>query len=505
MATSSSVFSGRNPTEYDKSDPLVLFIIQLVIILVFCRLLHFPLMYLRQPRVIAEVIGGVLLGPSVMGRIPHFKNAIFPTDSIPMLTLVANLGLVFFLFLVGLELDLSLIVKNIRTACTVAALSIVIPFGLGVAVSVGLYNEFSHEVDQHISFGLFALFVGVAMAITAFPVLARILTELKLLQTYVGIVVLSSGVSNDIIGWILLALTIALTNATSGIIVLWIFLVTIGWAVFLFFAVRPLLEFIARKTGSLDEGEPSQTLMLSIFLVVVVSAFLTDVIGVHAIFGAFLAGMVVPKDKLLRENIADKMEVIITLLFLPLYFALSGLNTNLGLLDNGITWGYTILIIVVAMISKFSGATVGARMNGLQLRESCAVGALMSCKGLVELIVLNVGLQANIISQRVFTMFVVMALICTFVTTPLTMWIYPESYQEQAQLLHQRNEGEPEFSQSSGAEPSRPGSAHLRFSQPVENDFAADAEIELEPSLTHEKQNWYHPFQRIRQKFPRYL
>ncbi|KAK9448993.1 Cation/H+ exchanger [Limtongia smithiae] len=433
-ANQAGVFGGMNPTAYNASDPLILFIIQLVLILVVCRALHYPLSYLRQPRVIAEVIGGIVLGPSVMGHVPNFNATIFPTASMPIVTLVANLGLVFFLFLVGLELDLAMAWKNLQISGSVAALGMAIPFALGVGVSRGLYNQFhTEEATQQISFGLYALFVGVAMAITAFPVLARILTELKLLSTHVGTVVMSAGVLNDLIGWILLALTVALVNASSGIVVLYIFLVSCAWILVLFFLAKPGLRYVARKTGSFENG-PTQFMMLTIFMLTVASAFLTDIIGVHPIFGGFLVGLVVPREHDFPKKVTEKMEDLVTLIFLPLYFALSGLKTNLGLLDNGVTWGYTIAIIVIALVSKVIGATAAARINKLLWRESFAVGVLMSCKGLVELIVLNVGLNAGILSERVFTMFVVMALVCTFVTTPVTKLVYPEWYQRKLAL-----------------------------------------------------------------------
>ncbi|KAK9248625.1 Sodium/hydrogen exchanger family-domain-containing protein [Lipomyces tetrasporus] len=431
----SGVFGGLDPTEYNASDPLVLFIIQVVIIVVTCRLLHYPLSLIRQPRVIAEVIGGVLLGPSVMGHIPNFNATIFPSASMPMLTLVANIGLVFFLFLVGLELDISLVVKNLRVAGSVAIAGMALPFGFGVAVSYGLYRTYHLDDNESspMSFGLYALFIGVAMAITAFPVLARILTELKLLSTNVGTIVLSAGVSNDIVGWVLLALTVALVNASSGIVALWVFLVSCGWILFLMYIVKPIFRYAARRSGSLDTG-PTQLMMIFTFLLVLISAFFTSIIGVHPIFGGFLAGMVIPHEKVFAVGVTEKIEDIITLLFLPLYFALSGLKTNLGLLDDGTTWGYTIAIIVIAMVTKIAGGALAAKANGLLWRESFTVGTLMSCKGLVELIVLNVGLQAGILSERVFTMFVVMALACTFLTTPLTAWLYPVWYQKKVAL-----------------------------------------------------------------------
>ena len=382
-----------NPSVYDSSNPIITFIIQAVIIIIFCRVLHYPLKRLRQPRVISEIIGGIILGPSVMGHIPGFTNAIFPTASIPNLNLAANLGLVLYLFLVGLEADFRFLITNWRTALSVGAAGMALPFGCGAAVAWGLYNEFRTESGLvPISFGTYLLFIAVAMAITAFPVLCRILTELKLLNTPVGIIVLSAGVANDVVGWILLALCVALVNAGSGVIAVYVLLVAVAWTLFLVYAVRPAFIWVLRKTGSLDNG-PSQGIVALTLGMVLTSAFFTQVIGIHAIFGGFLVGLIIPHDAGFAIKMTEKVEDLVCALFLPLYFALSGLSTNLGLLDNGITWGYVIAVIAIAFITKISGGAVAARLTGRVWRESFTIGSLMSCKGLVELIVLVCGLM----------------------------------------------------------------------------------------------------------------
>lgn len=252
------------------------------IIVTFTQLLAIPFARIRQPRVIAEVIGGVLLGPSVMGRIPNFTRRIFPAESIPLLTLTANIGLVFFLFLVGLEIDTRLMKRNARAAMSISAAGLILPFGLGAALAVPLYNEF---VSDTVNRGYFILFVAVAIGITAFPVLCRILTETRLLDTTVGVVTLSAGVGNDVIGWVLLALSVALVNASSGLTALWVLLAGVGYVLFLLFPVKFAFRWLARKTGSLENGQPSTTMMTITFLLVLVSAFFTDIIGIHAIFG----------------------------------------------------------------------------------------------------------------------------------------------------------------------------------------------------------------------------
>lgn len=378
---------------------------------------------------IAEVIGGILLGPSVMGRIPGFTDAIFPAASIPNLTLVANLGLVLFLFLVGLETDLRFLISNWRVAISVSAAGMAVPFGLGCAISYGLYHQFRDDPQTvPVDFGTYLLFIGIAMAITAFPVLCRILTELKLLGTNVGVIVLSAGVGNDVVGWILLALCVALVNAGSGLTALWVLLVCIGYVLFLSIVFRPLFIRFLERTGSLQKG-PSQSVVTITLLFALASAFFTQIIGIHAIFGGFVIGLLCPHQGGFAIKLTEKIEDLVTALFLPLYFTLSGLSTNLGLLDNGTVWGYVVGIIAVAFFGKVAGGALASRFTGLLWRESFSIGVLMSCKGLVELIVLNIGLQAKILSTRTFTMFVVMALVTTFATTPLTTLLYPKWYQ----------------------------------------------------------------------------
>ncbi|KAF3129914.1 K(+)/H(+) antiporter [Orbilia oligospora] len=430
VADQTGIIGGANPSHYNKNDPIVVFIVQVFLIVVLCRLVHWPLSKLRQPRVIAEVIGGIILGPTVMGRVPGFTTSIFPAEAMPNLNLVANLGLVLFLFLIGLEVDFRVMVENWQIALGVGTLGMVVPFGFGAAIAYGLYNEFGEDpgVDEEVNFGIFLLFVGVAFSITAFPVLCRILTELKLLGTNVGIIVLAAGVGNDVVGWILLALTVALINAGSGVSAVYVLLVAVGFILFLFFVVKPIFHWYLRKTGNM--GNPSQSALTVTLLICLSSAWFSNVIGIHAIFGGFVVGLICPHEGGFAVAVAEKIEDLITVLFLPLYFTLSGLRTNIGLLNSGIVWAYVIGVLAIAFITKIIGGTLAARFFKLRWRESLAVGVLMSCKGLVELIVLNIGLTAGVISQRTFTIFVVMALVTTFATTPLVTFLYPEWYQK---------------------------------------------------------------------------
>ena len=255
-----------------------------VIIISMTQLLSLGLSRIRQPRVIAEVIGGVILGPTAMGRIPGFKDTIFPDASMPLLTITSTVGLILFLFLVGLEIDTRIMKRNILPAATVSIAGLVVPLGLGAALGVGIYKEF---IDPSVNYGYFLLFVSVAIGITAFPVLCRILTELKLLDTEVGLIVLSAGIGNDVIGWVLLALTVALVNASGGLTALWVLLASAGYTVFLLYPGRWAFRWLAKRTGSLEQGSPTPFMMTVTLLVVLVSAFFTDIIGVHAIFGLF--------------------------------------------------------------------------------------------------------------------------------------------------------------------------------------------------------------------------
>ncbi|KAF9515215.1 hypothetical protein BS47DRAFT_1376288 [Hydnum rufescens UP504] len=400
-ASQAGIIDGQNPSVFDPNDPIKVWVIQVGIILIFSYVLALGMSRIRQPRVCAEIIAGIILGPTAMGRIPHFSAHIFPTASLPYLNLTATIALVLYLFLIGLEIDTRVMGKNLRQSALISAAGMLLPFGLGAAVSVPIYHKFvDHEL---VTFGHFLLFTCVAVSITAFPVLCRILTELKLLDTTVGVVVLAAGVGNDVVGWILLALTVALVNATSGLSALWVLLTAIAWVLFMLIAVRRAIYWLAKRTGSLETGVPTPLMMTLTLLTVFASAFFTDVIGIHPIFGGFLAGLCMPHEGGFAIALVEKIEDLVTILLLPIYFTLSGLKTDLGTLNTGLAWGYA-----------FIGCTVTARLTGFDLRESGAIGALMT----------------GILNTRLFSMFVLMALVLTLTTTPLSLWIYPPRVQK---------------------------------------------------------------------------
>ena len=254
----------------------------LVIIVGFTQLLSLLFARIRQPRVIPEVISSVLLGPTVFGRIPNFTNTIFPKSSLPFLTLTSTIGIVFFLFIVAIELDVKVVKKNARASHAISVAGLAIPLGLGAAIAVPIYHQF---VNPSVNYGYFILFVAVAVGITAFPVLCRILTETRLMNTTVGVLVLSAGVGNDVTGWILLALTVALVNASTGLIAFYVLLTGFGYTLFLLLPFKWAFKWLARRSGSLDKGEPSAFMMTVILILVLISALFTDIIGIHPIFG----------------------------------------------------------------------------------------------------------------------------------------------------------------------------------------------------------------------------
>ncbi|KAF9156793.1 K(+)/H(+) antiporter [Linnemannia schmuckeri] len=429
-SSAGSIVTGLNPTDFNKANPFPLFVIQATIIIVLCYLLHLVLRKLKQPRVISEVIAGILLGPSVLGRIPGFASTIFKAESLPFLNLVSNIGLVFFLFLVGLELDPALVVKRAKFALGISFAGMALPLGVGAAVSYVLYEEMGP--DNKVGFGQFLLFCGVAMAITAFPVLARILAEQKLLTTKVGFLTICAGAVGDIVAWILLALVVSIINSASKITPLYVVLLSIAWILILVFLFRPFFKYMIKKTKS--EDEPSQTMMAFTMVVVLASAFVTDIIGVHAIFGSFLVGLIIPNDTGFADGVTKRIEDLVSVIFLPIYFALSGLKTQIGLLDNGRIWGLVILTTFVACFGKIVGCTGAAKLQGMEWRESLAIGVLMNCKGLIELIVLNIGYDAGVINDKVFVIMVAMCLITTCMTTPVVSYIYPPHYQRASAL-----------------------------------------------------------------------
>ncbi|GAV51212.1 hypothetical protein ZYGR_0AD03950 [Zygosaccharomyces rouxii] len=431
------VISGANPFVYNSSSPLTLFLFQTCLILATCNLLHIPFAKIRQPKVISEVIAGIILGPTVFGQIPNYMNTVFPESSIPGLNLTANLGIILFMFFLGLEVDKEFIKKHLKIALSIGLITLAVPFGFGCLFSLPLYNSYAknNEDSKHVKFSVFMCFIATSISVTAFPVLCRILNELRLIKDRAGIIVLGAGIINDIMGWILLALSVILSSSSSDPVnTVYILLCTFGWFLLYAYPLKYFLKWALIKTHELDRSKPSPLATMCILFIMFVSAYFTDIIGVHPIFGAFIAGLVVPRENNYVVKLAERMEDIPNIVLIPIYFAVAGLHADLTLLNQGKDWAYIFASIGIAIGSKILSGSLLSQMFGLYFRESLAVGILMSCKGIVEIVVLTVGLNAGIIDKKVFGMFILMALVSTFITTPLTLFAYPESYRNELQM-----------------------------------------------------------------------
>jgi Kef-type K+ transport system membrane component KefB/nucleotide-binding universal stress UspA family protein len=398
-----------------------LLIIQFIVIIGLSRLLGRGVRGLGQPLVIAEVLAGILLGPSLLGWLwPSAMETLFPVSSLPVLKMLSQVGLILFMFLIGLELDPRLLKGRGHASVVISHTSIVVPFALGAGAALWFYPRLS---DPSVPFSSFVLFMGVAMSITAFPVLARILTERRLMQTKVGALAITCAAVDDVTAWCLLAFVVSIVRATNLAEAALSTVVALVYIAFMLGAVRPFLARLGARVAS-REGL-NQNVMALTLLMLLASSFATELIGIHSLFGAFLFGAIIPKEGGLAEALAEKLEDVAVVLLLPLFFAFSGLRTQIGLLNSTDHWLMCGLIILLACLGKFGGSAVAARLTGSNWREAGAIGILMNTRGLMELIVLNLGLDLGVISPTLFTMMVVMALVTTFLTTPLLRVIYP--------------------------------------------------------------------------------
>ncbi|CAI9272206.1 unnamed protein product [Lactuca saligna] len=413
MITSHGIWQGDNPLDYS----LPLFVLQLSLVVVTTRILVFLLKPFRQPRVISEILGGVILGPSVLGRFSIFANAIFPLRSVMILETMANIGLLYFLFLVGVEMDMAVIRRTGRKAILIAVAGMILPFLIGISFSFLL-----HQGTQFVKQGTFILFLGVALSVTAFPVLARILAELKLINTELGRIAMSSALINDMCAWILLAVAIALAeNERVNLTTVWVILSSAGFILVCIFVVRPLIFWVIQKT---PEGESVSEFYICLILTgVMISGFITDAIGTHSVFGAFIFGLVIPNGPL-GVTLIERLEDFVSGLLLPLFFALSGLKTSIGAINGADTWGILALVIILACAGKVAGTLLVALLYQMPFYDGVTLGLLMNTKGLVEMIVLNVGKDQKVLDDKSFAIMVVVALVMTAVITPVVTIIY---------------------------------------------------------------------------------
>lgn len=397
-------------------DPLTRLLLQMILIILVARVCGKLAVTIRQPAVIGEMVSGILLGPSLLGWVwPDFFQFIFPSTSLGALRLFSQIGVCLFMFVVGMELDVQHLRQQARTAVLVSQVSILFPYLLGVVVSLYLYSSLA---GPNTTFVAFALFSGISMSITAFPVLARILEERGLTKTPLGSTALVCAATDDVTAWSILALVVAIAQARSvesaafsmGLVVLFV-------CVMLFWIKPRLPRWIDRATPT---GNPhGKGVIASALIFLFASALATDVMGIHALFGSFLAGVVMPSRGEFREFLKLRLENFSTVFLLPLFFAFTGLRTQMGLLNDMNSWLLCLGLIFIATLGKLGGAMITARLTGVNWIDSFALGALMNTRGLVELIALNIGYDLGILSPRIFTMLVIMALATTFMTGPL--------------------------------------------------------------------------------------
>ncbi len=401
---------------------LAAFFFAIAVVMLFARLVGTLAVKLGQPRVMGEVLAGILLGPTFFGALlPDLQRTVFPSDVIPFIGVAANLGLIFYMFLVGLEIDLSQLKGRISQTAAISNTGVAIPMMAGLAVAIPTYTL----VGPDRGFTAFALFMGVSMSITAFPVLARILVERRMLKKPIGVLALASAAIDDISAWFLIALATAVAVAGSGLEVVRTIALAVVFVALMMLVVRRVL---GRVSTAYDEaGRVPGTWIVAIFAGVLLSAFTTELIGIALIFGAFVMGAIMPRHAGLTEDVTHRIEDFVVFLLLPLFFCFTGLRTNVLLIDRVELLILTVALTVVAIACKFGGTMLAARVTGLGWRESAVLGTLMNTRGLTELIVLNLALEKGVISEGLFAMLVIMALVTTFMAGPLLKLIDPKN------------------------------------------------------------------------------
>jgi Kef-type K+ transport system membrane component KefB len=396
------------------AHPVALILAQIVTIIIISRIFGFLFGKIHQPTVIGEIIAGIALGPSLLGLIfPEFSMALFPEKSMDNLSLLSQVGLILFMFMVGMELDIKVLQNKVKDAVVVSNAGILIPFTLGIGLAYFIYGHFAPTGVPFLSFGLF---LGMAMSITAFPVLARIVQERGMHRTRLGALVITCAAVDDISAWCMLAAIIAIAKAGSFLSSIYTILLAIFYVVLMIRIVRPFLKRVGDLHASRENL--SKPVVAIFFLTLIISSYTTEIIGIHALFGAFLAGTIMPENTKFRNIFIQKIEDIALVLLLPLFFVFTGLRTQIGLLNDIYLWKVTGMIVLVAITGKFVGSALASKVMGQNWRDSLTIGALMNTRGLMELVVLNIGYDLGILSPEVFSMMVIMALGTTFMTGP---------------------------------------------------------------------------------------
>lgn len=396
------------------THPLALLLVQIITIIFVARLFGWICKRIGQPSVIGEMIAGIVLGPSLVGTMfPEYSAMLFPKESLGNLKFLSQIGLILFMYVVGMELDLGVLKNKAKDAVIISHASIIIPFTLGLGLAYFIYIQFAPPGIEFMAFGLF---MGIAMSITAFPVLARIVQERGLHRTRIGALAITCAAADDVTAWCILAVVIAIVKAGSFVSSLYVIGLSIAYVFLMLWVVKPFLKKIGELYGNKDNI--TKPVVAIFFLTLLISSYTTEIIGIHALFGAFMAGAIMPENMRFRSIFIEKVEDVSQVMLLPLFFVFTGLNTNIGLLDDPYMWKVCGVIILVAVVGKFFGSAITARVVGQNWRDSLTIGALMNTRGLMELIVLNIGLELGVLSKEIFSMMVIMALATTFMTGP---------------------------------------------------------------------------------------
>jgi len=399
---------------HNLQHPLAILLAQVITIIVVARIFGWLCTKIGQPSVVGEMIAGIVLGPSLVGMyFPEFSAVLFPAQSLGNLQFLSQVGLILFMYIVGMELDLTALRSKAHDAVVVSHASIIIPFALGAGLSYFLYDQFAPQTVQFASFGLF---VGIAMSVTAFPVLARIVQERGIHKTKLGTIVITCAAADDVTAWCILAAVIAIVKAGSFVSAIYTLILAISYVLLMIKVIRPFLKRIGDLYTSRENL--SKPIVAIFFMILIASAYATEVIGIHALFGAFMAGAIMPENVKFRSIFIEKIEDVALVLLLPLFFVFTGLRTEIGLLNDPYLWSITGLIILVAVTGKFVGSALAAKFVGQNWKDSLAIGALMNTRGLMELVVLNIGYDLGVLSPEIFAMMVIMALLTTFMTGP---------------------------------------------------------------------------------------
>ncbi len=394
-------------------DVILHVLLALAVIILAARLLGVLFRFLRQPPVIGEVLAGILLGPSLLGRAcPVLSEYILPPTVAPFLSVIAQVGIILYMFLVGLELDPAILARRTRSVVMISHASIVVPFLLGAVLALKLYPKLS---SSDVPFHLFALFMGVSMSVTAFPVLARILKDRSMQNGSLGVMALTCAAVDDVTAWCLLAFLVSMVQARIGGVLLTVTL-TVLFITLMVLVVRPVVFRLVRQQ---EPKGLTRGAMAVVCVGMLLSALITEGIGIHAVFGAFLLGTLIPHDSSVARELRDKLDDIVLVMFLPAYFAFTGMRTQIGLVSGADEWLVCGLIVLVASMGKLGGTFLAARFTGSGWREGLSLGVLMNTRGLMEIVVLNIGLDLRVISPTLFAMLVVMALVTTLATSPV--------------------------------------------------------------------------------------